>query len=259
MMLTEDLLRPWLESPQQAAILVDFDGTLAPIVADHDKAVPLAEAPALLARLAERFALVAVISGRPIDYLARHLAGAGATRLVGLYGLERAKAGTGEVERVAAAEPWEGPLWEAADAAEAAAPEGVVVERKGLAVTLHFRSAPHLEGWAAQFATECARRSGLVVHGGKKSFELRPPVETDKGTVVRELARGVECVCFLGDDMGDLPAFAELARLRASGELTTLSVAVDGFETPREVIDAADTTVEGPRGALRLLSTLAGA
>jgi trehalose 6-phosphate phosphatase len=247
-----------LESPQRAAILVDFDGTLAPIVAEPDEAAPLPGAPALLAHLARRFALVAVISGRPVEYLTRRLGEAGATRLIGLYGLERARAGPGEVERVAAAEPWEAPLAKAADEAEATGPEGLAVERKGLAVTLHFRSAPHLEGWAARFAEECARRTGLVVHAGKKSFELRPPVDTDKGTVVRELARGVDAVCFLGDDIGDLPAFAELSRIRARGEAETLSVAVDGPETPPEVIDAGDLAVDGPLGVLQLLQTLAG-
>jgi trehalose 6-phosphate phosphatase len=251
------LLRPWLESPGQAAILLDFDGTLAPIVAEPDKAVALAGVPALLARLAKRFALVAVVSGRPVDYLARRLPDAGATRLVGLYGLEVADAGTGEVERLASAQVWERPLTAAADAAEASAPRGLVVERKGLAVTLHFRSAPHLEDWAAQFAEDWARRAGLLAHPGKMSVELRPPVKTDKGTVVHDLAAGIDAVCFFGDDVGDLPAFAELQRMRAGGEAATLAVAVGGGETPPEVIDAADLVVDGPAGAYRLLSAMA--
>lgn len=225
---------------------------------DYDRAVPLPGATTVLARLAERFALVAVISGRPVEYLIRNLAGAGATRLVGLYGMERGHAATGDVQRVAAAEPWERPLSDAADAAEAAAPLGLVVERKGLAVTLHFRSAPDLEGWANRFTEATARRTGLVVHPGKRSFELRPPVETDKGTVVRELAEGMESVCFLGDDVGDLPAFAELARMRAEGERVTLSVAVDSAETPPALVEAADLVVPGPPAALDLLRTLAG-
>ncbi len=39
------------------------------------------------------------------------------------------------------------------------------------------------------------------------SVELRPPVKTDKGTVVDELASGLGAACFFGDDLGDLPAF----------------------------------------------------
>jgi trehalose 6-phosphate phosphatase len=251
------LLRPWLESPGRAAILLDFDGTLAPIVADPDEAVALPGVPALLARLAKRFALVAVISGRPVDYLAGRLADAGATRLVGLYGLEVADAGTGEVERLPAALAWESPLTAAANAADASAPGGLVVERKGLAVTLHFRSAPHLEDWATQFARDWARQTGLLAHPGKMSVELRPPVQTDKGTVVHDLAAGVDAVCFLGDDIGDLPAFVELHRMRERGEAVTLAVAVGGSETPPNVIDAADLVVDGPPGAYRLLSAMA--
>ncbi len=45
------------------------------------------------------------------------------------------------------------------------------------------------------------------------SWELRPPVPTDKGTVVTELAAGLAAVCFVGDDTGDLPAFEALRRL----------------------------------------------
>jgi trehalose 6-phosphate phosphatase len=64
-------------------------------------------------------------------------------------------------------------------------------------------------------------------------------------------------VCFVGDDNGDLPAFAALDRLRAGGA-TTLAVAVAGPETPEAVVAAADVAVDGPAGALALLEVLAG-
>ena len=101
------------------------------------------------------------------------------------------------------------------------------MERKGLAVTLHFRQAPELAGWTANFAAEHEAASGLVAHPGKQSWELRPPGPTDKGTVVDELAVGLQAVCFVGDDIGDLPAFAALTRLGVAG-VDTLAVAVGG-------------------------------
>ena len=119
------------------------------------------------------------------------------------------------------------------------------VERKGLAVTLHFRRRARGRDWAAAFAAAEAARSGLVAHPGKMSWELRPPVPTDKGTVVAELAAGLGAVCFVGDDTGDLPAFEALRRLAAGG-VTTLAVAVAGPETPAEVLAAADMVVDGP-------------
>jgi trehalose 6-phosphate phosphatase len=208
-----------------------------------------------LARLASRLARVAVISGRPVAYLMSHLTGAGATELVGLYGMERAS-GTGAVDVSPAALAWRADLAAAADEADATAPEGVIVERKGLATTLHYRLSPERSDWADRFAADQVVRRGVVAHPGKMSVELRPPVTTDKGTVVAELSDGLTSVCFIGDDTGDLPAFSELARLRAGGR-ATLAVAVESAETPRRLVEAADLVVDGPGGVARLLDTLA--
>jgi trehalose 6-phosphate phosphatase len=238
-------------------VFVDFDGTLAAIVEAPDQARPRPGAAALLARLAARYARVAVISGRPVAYLAEHLGDAGATELIGLYGLERTTVEGSEFEVEPDAAAWRVVIDTVASEAEAAAPEGLTVERKGLAVTFHFRQAPHLANWAADFAAARAAASGLAAHPGKMSWELRPPGPTDKGTVIAGLATGLTAVCFVGDDRGDLPAFATLGRLRAEG-IDTLTVAVGGPETPAELLAGADLVVDGPAGVLVLLETLAG-
>ncbi len=196
-----------------------------------------------------------MVSGRPVAYLMTHLAGVGATELVGLYGMERASR-SGAVEVSPAALAWKADLAAAADEADATAPDGVIVERKGLATTLHYRLAPEQSGWADRFAADQVTRRGVVAHPGKMSVELRPPVTTDKGTVVAELSGGLKAVCFVGDDTGDLPAFSELARLRAGGQ-STLAVAVESAETPRRLVEAADLVVDGPGGVASLLDALA--
>jgi trehalose 6-phosphate phosphatase len=89
------------------------------------------------------------------------------------------------------------------------------------------------------------------------SVELRPPVEIDKGTAVAEMSSGLAAVCFMGDDQGDMPAFAQLSLLRAAGA-ATLAVAVAADETPRDLAAAADLIVEGPAGAVAFLEMLAG-
>jgi trehalose 6-phosphate phosphatase len=94
-----------------------------------------------------------------------------------------------------------------------------------------------------------------VVHAAKASAELRPPVDRDKGTVVRELAGGLDAVCFLGDDLGDLPAVAAVRELPAHGAV----VAVGTSETPAALVEAADVVVDGPAGAVELLSRLRAA
>jgi trehalose 6-phosphate phosphatase len=183
-------------------------------------------------------------------------AAARAVELIGLYGLERVAGGhrlppDPDVAR------WQSVIAAAADRAEATAPAGVRVEPKGLAVTLHFRAAPGAETWAAEVAEAEAARSGLEAQPGKMSWELRPPVPTDKGTVLAELSAGLAAVCFAGDDNGDLPAFEALGRLAGAG-VATLAIAVAGPETPTAVLSAADMTVDGPPGLLVLLERLAG-
>lgn len=252
-------LAPWRDSPETAAVFSDYDGTLSPIVDDPEAAVPLPGVADTLARLARRFSSVAVISGRPVAYLMDRLASPPGVTLVGLYGLEKGE--SGGITTLAQADRWRETVAEVAAAAEAEAPPGVYVERKGLSVGLHVRRAPEWAGWVEEWADAEAQRSGLVVHVAKMSRELVPPVETDKGVVVADLAAGVpglKALCYLGDDVGDIPAFDALTRLAAGG-VATLAVAVRSLESPPGLLARADLVVDGPRGALALLHDLESA
>lgn len=245
------------EDPASSAVLTDFDGTLAPIVPDPERAVPLPEAPGVLGRLAERFAVVAVVSGRPVSFLSRQLEAAGpALRLYGTYGLEWLEGGV--LHRAPEVEPWLGPAAEILAAARAEAPAGAGIEDKGCSVTLHWRTVPETGAWAEDFARRWSERTGMVLQHGRMAVELRPPVGPDKGAVVETLARPCRAACFAGDDVGDLAAFAALDRLAAGG-LAAVRVAVTDEESPPELAARADVVVDGPRAALRLLDALAEA
>ena len=249
------MLDPFLDRPLGSAILSDFDGTLAPIIDDPSAAVALPGTIEVLGRLAARYAVVGVISGRPVAYLLDRLGPvAPALALRGVYGLERAD--HGQVSEQEGLDAWRSALVEVADRAERDAPAGVGVERKGLAVTLHVRNAPEAAVWMESFAASAATDHGLATHPGRQSVEIRPPVDIDKGTVVKELAAGMEAICFLGDDRGDLPAFAALADLRDAGA-ATLAVAVSSPEAPPDLFDQADVVVDGPEEAQALLRQLA--
>lgn len=255
----EELLDPFRAAPQRAGVLTDFDGTLAAIVEDPGLSRPLPDAVDVLHRLAGVYRRVAVVSGRPASFLATHLelaerGGAGDGLLaVGLYGLETADGGQVTTDPRAAG--WRAVIDEVAARADVDAPADVLVERKGLALTLHYRSAPHRAGWVEGYCAEQAARTGLVLHPAKMSAELRPPLAVDKGTVVDQLAAGLGAVCFLGDDVGDLPAFEVLDRLATTG-VSTVKVGVRSAEAPPEMLDAADIVVDGPAGALAVLSAL---
>lgn len=251
-------LEPFASAPARSALFLDFDGTMAAIVADPRDAVPLPGVPALLADLAGEFALVAVISGRPTAFLVEALGSPAGVTLAGLYGLERALGGPEH-------DAWASVIDQVVAEAQASAPAGVYVEPKGLTVTLHWRRAPEHRDWVVGFAERAAAEHGLLVHEGRHERELRPPVEVDKGTVVRslavELAGRLDNAAAFGDDVGDLPAFAALGELRdpEGRPLHTVRVAAVDTESPRQVADQADVTVAGATGAVVLLRALADA
>jgi trehalose 6-phosphate phosphatase len=242
----------WRRHPERAGVLVDLDGTLAQIVVDPLAARPLPGAREVLAALAARYGVVAVVSGRPVSFLADHL---NVTRVLlsGLYGLETWRDGTVVVHPEA--ERWRASVAAVADRAEAELPAGVGVERKGLSVTFHVRTVAELDATVREWAERAARGAGLVAYRARRSYELRPPVEADKGTVVAQLAAGLSAVCFFGDDRGDLPAFAALDALDRS--VSRVRVAVASDEAPPELLAAADVIVDGPVAALELLDGLA--
>ena len=247
--------------PAASAVLTDFDGTLAPILADPARARPLPGAAAVLVRLARRFRTVAVVSGRPAAFLLDRVGAAvrdapANLRLVGLYGLQWVEQGA--IFQDPAVDPWLPAVAAAADAADAAAPAGVGVERKGIALALHWRTRPDAADWAVDFGHRWAAERGLHLQPGRMSLELRPPLPADKGAVVERLAAGAAAACFLGDDAGDLAAFAALAERAARGELAAaVRVAVSGAEAPAPLLEAADLVLEGPHAALGFLEELA--
>ena len=237
--------------PATAGIFSDFDGTLSPIVDDPELAEPVAGVPRLLAKLARRYAVVAVVSGRPVAFLAARLPAS--VLLAGLYGLEVQRHGERQIDPEA--ERWRAVVSAAAARLRAVVPSGVVVEPKGLSVTCHYRTNPSLEPQVMALAQEVAAATGLVARTGRKSVELLPPIRTDKGTVIRKWAADLHSACYLGDDLGDLAAFRALDELATRG-ISTARIAVRSDEAPVELLQAADVIVDGPEGAAGLLRTL---
>jgi trehalose 6-phosphate phosphatase len=234
----EDRLARLRSEPGRAAVLLDVDGTLAPIVARPELAAVPEETREEVRRLATRYALVAAVSGRA-GTDAKRLVGVERVVYIGVHGLELAP----EAER------WRARL------RPFAAESWPWLEDKGLTVAFHWREAPdeqaaqrELEAIAAQ-----AAEAGLEARWGRKVLELRPPVEADKGTAVRTLLaeRGLERALYAGDDTTDLDAFRGLDGLELG-----VRVAVASPEGPPELRDAADLVVDSPGELLELLRTL---
>jgi len=249
-----------LTSPRRALIASDFDGTLAPIVADPRAARALPAAMSALRRLAPAVGTLAIITGRPA---AEAVAYGGLDAVPGLivlghYGWQRWQDGklTGPDSPAAvqaARQALPGVL------SQAGAPDGTWIEDKGHALAVHTRRAADPESALRLLRGplgDLAARLGLAAEPGRMVIELRPP-GTDKGAALTALARerAASTVMFCGDDLGDLPAFAAVRALRAAG-VRGCAVASASPESP-SVAAAADLVVGGPEGIVALLVMIA--
>jgi len=232
------LLAALAADPARAAVMLDVDGTLAPIVARPEMAEVPEDARLEVRRLVERYALVACISGRT---------GADAHRLVGVDGV--VYVGVHGLELAPAADAWRAPLRSFADV------DWPWIEDKGLTVAFHWREAPDEDAARAELEgiAEQARASGLEARWGRKVLELRPPVDADKGTAVRTLLaeHGLRRALYAGDDTTDLDAFHGL-----EGCEVAVRVAIASPESPPGLREAADLVVSSPAELVEILRVL---
>ncbi|CAL9534519.1 Trehalose-phosphate phosphatase [Streptomyces sp. enrichment culture] len=252
-----------LADPGRAVIALDFDGTLAEIVPDPDQARAHPGAVPALAALAPKVASVAVITGRPAEVAVRHGGFAGVPGLehlvvLGHYGAERWDAATGTVT-APAPHPGVAAVRAELPGLLAGAPDGTRTEDKGRSVAVHTRRAADpqaaFEALRAPL-TGLAARHGLIVEPGRMVLELRPP-GMDKGAALLDHVEGIGAgaVLYAGDDLGDLPAYSAVERLRTEG--TPGLLVCSGSDEVTELRKRADLEVDGPAGVVALLGALA--
>lgn len=240
-------------APTRAGLFLDFDGVLADIAPEPDAAMIRDGVADLLSALSRVLGRVAVISGRPVGYLDAMVPAE--VDIVGLYGLEWRRDGGHHTLHLA--ETFRETVRELT--ADATSRFGAaVVEPKGLSLTIHYRSDEALARPMQEWVAEQAERTGMEQRPAKRSFELHPPIKRDKGTALVELAEDLDPVAYVGDDLGDLPAFDGLDELAAHG-VATLRVAVDSAEAPPILRSRADLVVDGPAGAESLLRRILAA
>lgn len=254
-------LEPFRVHPERAGVFVDFDGTLSDIVFIPSDARPVEGARAALDALADKLALLAIVSGRSarqlVDWLGDEV------EIWGTHGAERAHSGVLEVAEVV--RPYLSMMEQvktkaAAEVAHLGIP-GVIIEDKGSMIGLHFRAAedrPRAQEALAGLAQRLATEYGLRQAGGRLAYELRPPVELSKADVVLRRARECELAAcmFIGDDRVDLPGFDALDELEREG-IHAVRVAVDSAEAPAELLERADLVLPGPLAVVGFLEQIA--
>lgn len=235
-----ELLAPLADAPERSALILDVDGTLAPIAPRPELASVPEATRAELVRLAGRYLLVACVSGRAEED-ARRLVGVEGIRIVGNHGLEL--------------DPRAHDL--AAEIARFRELVALPVEDKTLSLTYHYREAKDEAAARAELerVAEQARAEGLDARWGRKVLEIRPLVAANKGTAVRALLERADARLglYAGDDTTDLDGFAGL---REAGLEKAVCVAVASSEAPAKVVDAADLVVADPARLVALLRLL---
>ena len=234
-----DVLAALAAEPTQAALFLDVDGVLAPIVErPEDARVPVATRREL-ARLGSSYALVACITGRTAD-VAREIVGVDGVRYVGQHGLELAPEAARFATRIhafARATGWHD------------------LEVKPLTAAFHYRRSDDRD--AARRALEdvaaAALAEGLRTKWGRFVLEVVPPVDASKGSAVRTLLAeaGLRRALYAGDDVTDLDGFRALDGLDVA-----VRVAIVSAEGPSELGTLADVLVGSTDAFLELLMTL---
>jgi trehalose 6-phosphate phosphatase len=245
-------------NPADSGLVLDFDGVLAPIVEDPTTSAMPDRVTAVLARLAKSLGLVAVMSGRPVDFLADRVRVTG-IKLLGSYGIEQIRDGLRQLDPDA--KEWLGKVRQASQALDErlSAWPGIRVEKKSVSVAVHWRQAPDHEAAANEVrrvAAQIAAETGLRLEPGKLVEELSPPIDVDKGSAIVALlaAEKPTTIAYAGDDLGDIPA------LRAVREAGGYALVVDhGPETDPRVLELADQTYSGTDNFAAWLAELADA
>lgn len=228
----------------------DFDGVLAPIVADPMAARALPASLAALRALAERDAVtVALVSGRDLSTL-RHLTGITEDEPIVLIGSHGAQAS--DLQLVAA--EFDAAAQQRLDAAEsiiaavAARHPGARVEGKPTGVVLHTRGMPAEQEEAAlrDAQEQAASLDDVVAIAGKSIFEVQV-VDVSKGVALQSLSqlRGAAATIYFGDDVTDETAFEALADNPAN-----VTIKVGDGDT------AAGFRVADPQAVAETLTTL---
>ena len=250
-------------SQRPLGLVFDIDGTLSPIAPTPDEAQLYPGVTSLLEQ-AKEHAHIAIMTGRAIDNGAAMVNVDGLT-YIGSHGLEWS-----------IGLPWLHPVRVAPEALAYILPgsklldlaeqklvpalPGLIVERKRIGGTIHYRRCPDPElarQMILSLLEEPARQANMRLDQEKQAIEIRTPLSVNKGQALLwyALLFGLRSIIFAGDDRTDLDAILEIARLREHG-LSALAIVVEHHDTPPALLEHTDLVVQSVEGMAKLLQEI---
>ena len=240
-------LLPPLARAERLGLITDMDGTISQIVPVPADAKPTERSRNLLQALHDQLTLVAVVSGRSAADVAARV-NLPDLVYIGNHGLERWQ--DGRVHLAPQAAPYRAQLEVAAAALRSYLEDGMWIEDKGATLSIHYRNAADPQAAAGAFkphVEQIAAAQHLRVFQGRMIFELRPPIEVNKGTALRALVEefSLTAAVYIGDDTTDADALRMARHLRETGVCQALALGVDSDDVPEAVADSSDLLVCG--------------
>jgi trehalose 6-phosphate phosphatase len=242
----DDTLNALVTQPR-FGLVTDVDGTISPIVNEPDAAQVTPRNRELLQALQAELALVAVISGRGVADV-RNRVGIPDLVYVGNHGLEWWI--DGQIETAPAAQQYRPALDTALEAAKAKYVPGMLFEDKGATLSIHYRQTRNPDAVADMLTPvfeQIANQHGLKLFRGRMVFEIRPPVQVNKGSAFKQLIERYElgAAVYLGDDTTDTDALHMARQLREEGGCEAFGLGVLAEDAPPVVREAADFFLDG--------------
>src|SRR5579859_1895671 len=248
---------------QPLGLLFDIDGTLSPIAPTPSEA-RLYPGAADLLRDAQKYAHVGIITGRTVLNGAQLVNVDGLT-YIGTHGLEWCEGyqnGQCRVELIAQALPYAEPGKAVLDLAERelANLPGIIIERKSVGGTIHYRLAPDPEQARTRILAMLAvpaQQAHMRIGEGKYAIELLAPLRVNKGVALRRFVEQFRLhgVIFAGDDRTDLDAVLEIRKLCQEG-FAAHAFVVQHPDTLPALLEHADTLVQGVEGMIQQLKEI---
>ncbi|RXG53447.1 Bifunctional trehalose-6-phosphate synthase/phosphatase [Armadillidium vulgare] len=225
-------LSDYVNESSRLALLLDYDGTLAPIAPHPDLAILPSETKKVLERLAGMPDVnIAIISGRSVENVQKMIGINGIT-YAGNHGFEiQHPDGTLFIHPVP--HEYEVQLEILKQKLLEMCQEGAWLEDKGIVITFHYREVPKpKQKEIMEKVTAAFRESGLKLHQSHMAYEARPPVTWNKGRAAIHILRtlfGVDwsdriSTIFAGDDKTDEDAMRALQGMAVTFRVTAQTV-----------------------------------
>ena len=224
---TNNLLFPLVKA-KRLGLILDMDGTISHITETPEAAIVTPRNRELLGMLVLTLPLVAAISGRAVRDLQQRIAISGVV-CVGNHGLEQWVDGKRVVDD--SVRSYRRSIAAALDELRTKLTVGMWIEDKYATASVHYRMTPNPDKAKHELAPtmeDIAVTYGLVTHAGHRLYELRPPIQENKGTALRKLVRqyNLDAVMYIGDDLTDIDAIKTAHELRESKQCYGVGVGV---------------------------------